>query len=108
MGFGNVLLPLLDRSADCDTEAGAEETHRVSRHPLSFGIAQPPADAFRLSRDLLSLSWFLDDYDPEEAARQAAGKEVAIVFIMADSGEGESHCNACSSPWRLTPGLSFF
>lgn len=36
-----------------------------------------------------SLSWFLEDYDLNEAARLAREKVVAIVFLSADSGEGE-------------------
>ncbi|KAL7413745.1 glycoside hydrolase superfamily [Mrakia frigida] len=41
----------------------------------------------RAKKEHIDLSWFLDDYDRNEAARLASEKEVAVVFLSADSGE---------------------
>ncbi|CAG7851315.1 Probable beta-glucosidase L; AltName: Full=Beta-D-glucoside glucohydrolase L; AltName: Full=Cellobiase L; AltName: Full=Gentiobiase L; Flags: Precursor [Serendipita indica DSM 11827] len=41
----------------------------------------------RAKDDHTSLSWFLDDFDLENAAKAAKGKDVAMVFIAATAGE---------------------
>jgi hypothetical protein len=49
-----------------------------------------PYEAFqaRARADHTSFSWFFDDFNLVGAATAAVQKDVAIVFLQSDSGEG--------------------
>jgi hypothetical protein len=42
----------------------------------------------RARQDGSSVDWFFEDFSPIGAGGVALGKDVAIVFINSDSGEG--------------------
>lgn len=73
---------LIDPLAAIQYRARKEHIESVSSSLLSTMLR-------RLTERRVSLAWILDDYNLEEAARQAKNKQVALVFITADSGEGE-------------------
>ena len=57
---------------------------------LSRVVSSQPYEAFqaRAREDHTSFSWFFDDFDLTGAATAAVQQDVALVFLLSDSGEG--------------------
>jgi hypothetical protein len=57
---------------------------------LIVDIIVQPYEALqaRARKDHTSFSWYFDDYNLVAASSAAVEKEVAIVFLQSDSGEG--------------------
>ena len=57
---------------------------------LIANIIGQPYEALqaRARKDHTSFSWYFNDYNVAAASIAAVGKEVAIVFLQSDSGEG--------------------
>ena len=41
----------------------------------------------RAREDLTTVSWFLDDFNPDMAGNYAIQQDAALVFLQSDSGE---------------------
>lgn len=60
----------------------------------------------RAIKDRTGVSWFLDDFDLDTAGMVVQYKDVALVFVNSDSGEGSCILNFMWRHFRSFGGLN--